>query len=185
MSETITRRRALEGIGMAGASLLLPRTTRTTGISRRRDADVQGRPIVIAGQPVELRLAAISATTLRFSVLPQKSDDAELNRDGALVDFSEQRHAITAGAPMKVGDLSVSISTSPLVVRILDTAGRQVQELSIDDQGVIHFLTGEAPLLGFGEGGAQFDRRGSADAMRNGQGATSFRRTAGACPCSG
>ena len=35
------------------------------------------------------------------------------------------------------------------------------------------FLLGDGPLLGFGEGGAQFDRRGAIDDMRSGQGARS------------
>src|SRR6185437_11000805 len=147
MHKRITRRRALEGIGVAGASLMLPRGTGTTG-SAWLDSDGQGQPIVIGGQPVALRLAAISDNTIRFSVLPQNSADAVLNRDGALVDVSEQRRTIAGGAPMRIGQLSVSISISPLVVRIADPGDRPVQEISVDDAGAVHFLIGDAPLLG-------------------------------------
>ncbi|MGH9742767.1 MAG: glycoside hydrolase family 31 protein, partial [Candidatus Acidiferrum sp.] len=46
-----------------------------------------------------------------------------------------------------------------------------IQQLSIDEEtGVVSFPTGNSPLLGLGEGGPQFDRRGSIDAMKNGQG---------------
>src|SRR6185437_16755943 len=181
MHKRITRRRALEGIGVAGASLMLPRGTGTTG-SAWLDSDGQGQPIVIGGQPVALRLAAISDNTIRFSVLPQNSADAVLNRDGALVDVSEQRRTIAGGAPMRIGQLSVSISISPLVVRIADPGDRPVQEISVDDAGAVHFLIGDAPLLGFGEGGAQFDRRGSVDAMRNGQGGYRLQTHGGRVP---
>ena len=169
MSEQITRRRALGDIGVTGASLLLPGITGTAK-SACLDTNAQGQPIVIAGQPVELRLGAISDNTIRFSVLPQNSSDAVLNSDGALVGFSSSAARVPSGAPLRIARLSVSISTSPLVVRVADAADRPVQEISIDDDGAVHFLVGDAPLLGFGEGGAQFDRRGSVDAMRNGQG---------------
>jgi len=181
MQKRITRRRALEGIGVAGASMMLPRVTAST-MSGWLDAEAQGQPIVIGGQPVELRLAAISDNTIRFSVVPQNTDDAALNRDGALVDLSEQRRTIASGAPISIGQLSVSISPSPLVVRIADAADRPVQEISVDDSGAVHFLIGDRPLLGFGEGGAQFDRRGSVDAMQNGQGGYRLQTHGGRVP---
>ena len=161
--------------------MMLPRVTAST-MSGWLDAEAQGQPIVIGGQPVELRLAAISDNTIRFSVVPQNTDDAALNRDGALVDLSEQRRTIASGAPISIGQLSVSISPSPLVVRIADAADRPVQEISVDDSGAVHFLIGDRPLLGFGEGGAQFDRRGSVDAMRNGQGGYRLQTHGGRVP---
>jgi hypothetical protein len=60
-----------------------------------------------------------------------------------------------------------------------------VQEIAVTNAGVLEFSTGNAPLLGFGEGGAQFDRRGAVDQMRNGQGGIACARTADACPSSG
>ena len=171
MTRPVTRRQALKGLGAAGAALVL-----------RIDSDAQGEPLSIAGQPVELRLASLSANTLRFSVLPKGGTDADLNRDGGLVQLAEQRRTIAPGAPVKVGQLSVSITTSPVVLKVSDGRDRAVQEISIDPQGVVEFLVGNAPLLGFGEGGAQFDRRGNVDAMRNGQGGYRLQTHGGRVP---
>jgi len=171
MTRPVTRRQALKGLGAAGAALVL-----------RIDTDAQGEPLSIAGQPVELRLASLSANTLRFSVLPKGGTDADLNRDGGLVQLAEQRRTIAPGAPIKLGQLSASITTSPVLLKVSDGRDRTVQEISIDPQGVVEFLVGNAPLLGFGEGGAQFDRRGNVDAMRNGQGGYRLQTHGGRVP---
>jgi alpha-glucosidase (family GH31 glycosyl hydrolase) len=160
----LSRRDAIKGLGAAGVAGLL-----------RIDADAQGQDLVVAGQPVELRIASISAHTVRVSILPRGASPDDLNKDGSLVAFAEQRRAIAAGAPVKLGQLSIAVTSAPLGVRVSDAAGRAVQALSITDAGVLEFLAGEAPLLGFGEGGQQFDRRGAVDAMRNGQGGYQLR----------
>ena len=173
MTRRLTRRQAIQGLGIAGAAMVL-----------RIDTNAQGEPLSIAGQPVELRVASVSATTVRLSILPRGGRDADLNPDGGLVDFAEQRRAIAAGAPMKLGQVSVSISTSalPIVMRVSDARDRAVQEISIDAQGGVEFLIGDAPLLAFGEGGPQFDRRGAVDEMRNGQGGYRLQTHGGRVP---
>src|SRR5215216_1998051 len=103
----------------------------------RIDSDAQGQPLIIAGQPVELRIASISPITLRVSVLAKGASDADLNRDGGLVPLAEQRRTISGAAPVKIGTLQVSVSESPLRVRIADTAGKAVQDLTVDDAGVL------------------------------------------------
>jgi alpha-glucosidase (family GH31 glycosyl hydrolase) len=164
----------MRGLGAAGAAMLL-----------RIDTDAQGQPLTIAGQAVELRVASISPVTVRISVLPKGAPDADLNRDSGLVPLTEQRRTITGTGPVKVGTLLVSVlppsargdgaAQSPLRVKVADAAGKTAQELTVDEAGVLEFLTGDAPLLGFGEGGPQFDRRGAVDAMRNGQGGYQLR----------
>ena len=57
-----------------------------------------------------------------------------------------------------------------------------MQELTVDEAGTLDFLIGDAPLLAFGEGGPQFDRRGAVDAMRNGQGGYQLRTHGGRVP---
>jgi alpha-glucosidase/alpha-D-xyloside xylohydrolase len=164
-----TRREALKGLGAASAAAWL-----------RIDAGAQGEPLAVGGTPVEVRLASLSASTVRISMVP-RDPPADVNRDGALTTFTELRAASGAGTHT-LGDLRASVSGSPVTVRVTDAAGRAVQDLSLDDSGVLQFLTGEGPLLGFGEGGAQFDRRGVVDAMHNGQGGYQLRTHGGRVP---
>jgi alpha-glucosidase (family GH31 glycosyl hydrolase) len=170
MSDQISRRDALKGLGAAGAALLF-----------RIDADALGQDLAVGGQAVELRVGAISPVTLRISVLPKSSQGASLNADGALAALTERPRTIAGTAPVKFGDLTVTPSTSPLGVRIADAKGTAVQDLRVDAEG-LHFTLGEAPVLGFGEGGPQFDRRGNVDAMRNGQGGYQLRTHGGRVP---
>ena len=99
-----------------------------------------------------LRIASISPITVRISVLPKGAPDADLNRDGGLVPLTEQRRPVAGAAAMKMGALSVTVTQAPLRVRVADAGGRTVQEIAIDDAGVLEFLVGDAPLLAFGEG---------------------------------
>src|SRR5262245_36962469 len=141
-----TRRDALRTLGAAGAGLLL-----------RVDADAQGKPLTIGGQSVELRLASISPNTIRFSIVPAGKTD--LNSDRALVPLTETRRAYAPGKPIRAGAMSVQVDLPPeggSRLRVMDAAGALVQEITVDAAGVVQFLTGDAPLLGFGEGGAQF-----------------------------
>ncbi len=65
----------------------------------------------------------------------------------------------------------VSVSRDPLVFAVSTSKGEIIQRILVDEQkGTVSFTTGNTPLLGLGEGGPQFDRRGSIDAMRSGQG---------------
>ena len=167
----ISRRQAVKVIGAAGAGLIL-----------RADLDAQGQDLVVAGQPVELRITAISPQTIRVSVLPRGAAVAVLNSDNALVELAEQRRAFVPGRALKAGDRSVTVSMAPLTISIADAGGRDVQKLVVPDAGGVEFVTGDAPLLGFGEGGPQFDRRGNVDAMRNGQGGYQLRTHGGRVP---
>jgi alpha-glucosidase (family GH31 glycosyl hydrolase) len=171
MTNRITRRQAIQGLGAAGAAMLL-----------RVDTDADGQALTVAGQPVELRLASISPTTIRICVLNRAAADVNLNADGGLVPFPEQRRQAAPSGPSRFGELSVSVAASPLGVRIEDATGKVVQDLRVDGDGTLRFSIGDAPLLGFGEGGAQFDRRGVVDAMRNGQGGYQLRTHGGRVP---
>ena len=156
----ITRREAIQGLGAAGAAMLL-----------RIDTDAQGQPLTIAGQPVELRIASISPITVRVSLLPKGAPDADLNRDGGLVPLTEQRRTIAGATPVKMGTLSITVSQSPLTVRVADAAGKTVQELTVDETGALEFLIGDAPLLGVRRRRAAIrsPRRRRRDAQRAGR----------------
>jgi alpha-glucosidase (family GH31 glycosyl hydrolase) len=72
---------------------------------------------------------------------------------------------------LKAGDLRVAISREPLAFAIRSASGEAIQQIKIEEEtGTVSFLTGDSPLLGLGEGGAQFNRRGSSDSMHSGQG---------------
>ena len=56
-----------------------------------------------------------------------------------------------------------------MTISVRDAKGKVVQELAIAEaDGTVTFRT-DAPVLGLGEGGKQFDRRGSHYPMLNGQ----------------
>jgi alpha-glucosidase/alpha-D-xyloside xylohydrolase len=82
-----------------------------------------------------------------------------------------------------MGAAQVKVATSPLTFTVETASGELVQRLTIDgDTGAVKFSTGSAPILGLGEGGPQFDRRGSTDRMRSGQGGYQLRSHGGRVP---
>ena len=87
---------------------------------------------------------------------------------------SADRHAAARRAraqTIKAGNLRLKFSRDPLTIVIATATEETVQTLTWDrESGALSFLTGNSPLLGLGEGGPQFDRRGSTDSMISGQG---------------
>ena len=165
------RRDALKTLGLtAGATLL------------RLDAGARGQAITIGGQRVTARVASISSHTLRIMVTPADGR-ANLNWDGALAELPLRERTVAPGARIRLGDLTLTSSSAPLEFRVADARGTAVQTVKLDaDTGAVHFTIGDAPVLGFGEGGAQFDRRGVVDQMRNGQGGYQLRTHGGRVP---
>src|SRR5207245_6016317 len=79
--------------------------------------------------------------------------------------------SLTSRQIVKSGNLRVKVSADPIAFTIESEKGATIQEMKLDKEtGVFSFTTGHAPLLGLGEGGPQFDRRGSTDRMVSGQG---------------
>ena len=84
---------------------------------------------------------------------------------------------------VKAGDLRVNIMADPLTFAISGADGAPIQQLKVDRaSGVVSFATGNSPLLGLGEGGQQFDRRGSVDTMKRGQGGYKLQTNGGRVP---
>ena len=163
----ITRRDALLALATSAGALLL-----------RTRVDAWQSPLTIAGRPVELSLWSISPDMIRITA---GATGAALNADGALTEFVERRVDGRA-RKLQAGNLTVAFDKSPLSMRISERGGA-AQNLHIDpDTGGVTFDCGRTPLLGFGEGGPQFDRRGSTDAMRNGQGGYQLRTHGGRVP---
>ncbi len=164
MKESISRRDALLGVG-AGA--LLSST----------QALAQEKALQIGGKPVELTVAPVTPQTVRITIQPiENGQPKPVPRDGALVkdDFGQPAlrvRAISGARSVKSGALTVQISAEPLTIKVAGQGGRAVQELKVDAAtGKVVFRTGDAPVLGLGQGGPQFDKRGNFDRMGSGQG---------------
>ncbi len=170
MSKQFDRRQVLRVVGATCAGFILPGTGFASegGLER-------------AEEDLEIRISSVSAHTLRLSIFSARSGGAVVASDGSLVreswdgpvtklsgEFME--HAV------KAGDLSVKVSASPLTFSIAGADGTAIQQLKVERaSGVVTFATGNSPLLGLGEGGPQFDRRGSVDTMKRGQGGYKLR----------
>jgi alpha-glucosidase/alpha-D-xyloside xylohydrolase len=167
-SSIFSRRSLVQGLG---AGLL------TAGAGRSADASLQ-----VAGKPVEIQLTAVSPVTFRLTVQPvQDGKLSPIPDDGTLLRTSFSAPAAkwrgTARAQtVKLGELRVAFTPDPLEFRIENSKGDLVQHVRIDrDTAVVSFTTGSAPILGMGEGGPQFDRRGNTDRMASGSGGYNLR----------
>ncbi len=149
----------------------------TTGGSRGADTGLQ-----IAGKDVEIQLTSVSAHTFRLTVQPiQDGRLADIADDGTLLDtaFGSPAAKFRGSArsqTVKLGELRVAFTPDPLAFDIATAKGEKVQHIQIDRQtAVVSFATGAAPILGLGEGGPQFDRRGNTERMMSGSGGYNLR----------
>ncbi|HZM88916.1 MAG TPA: TIM-barrel domain-containing protein [Blastocatellia bacterium] len=177
----LSRRDVVRGFGLAGAGLL----------STRLVPAGDQRPIRIGDRSVEIAIREVSRFTVRISIVPLEGGRPKpIETDGSLVQqFLPPPRArfsnISKGETIRVGDMLLNLTFDPLVIAIetKDKPSRRVQELRIDQHsGSMSFLPGDKPLLGLGEGGPQFDRRGSVDQMRSGQGGYRLRTHGGRVP---
>jgi alpha-glucosidase/alpha-D-xyloside xylohydrolase len=176
MSMLTSRRTILKSLGITS---LLPARLRAAEDGRLR----------IAGKVVELSLTPIGQSIIRISVAPiEEGRPQPIPADGSLVrlDWGSPVLRLTSLAePRQIacGGSRVTVSGSPLTIRIEEEDGRLVQRLRVDAQSAsFAFEPGDGPVLGLGEGGPQFDRRGSADRMRSGQGGYRLRTHGGRVP---
>jgi len=178
-SSSISRREAIKHIGAAGAAVLL-----TSGVIRGRDED-----ILIAGKAVEIVVSELSPSTVRISVLPLADGrTVSIPVDGALVREGEGRPISIARSrerfkTVRAGNLSVRFAPDPPTLHLETRDGKPVQRLTLDAAAPgMSFLLPKGPLLGLGQGGPQFDRKGTTDRMRNGQGGHELRTHGGRAP---
>src|SRR5205814_2636824 len=110
--------------------------------------------------------------TVRIALAPL--DEKGVPRSGApstaLVELKPQvklrRRELAGPEEVASGALRVRVKLDPVTVTVTGPAGKVVQELTVADDGSMTFRT-PAPVLGLGEGGPQFDRRGHLYPMRN------------------
>jgi alpha-glucosidase (family GH31 glycosyl hydrolase) len=167
MASPLSRRDAIKQIGAAGAALALG-----PHIIRGAAAD-----IMVAGQPVEIEIASVSPVTVRVTVQPILNGAAvSVPVTGELVEAAQGRviahsRIATTLTSVHAGELTVKFTDSPPTLAIANAKGDMIQRLTLDAAAPgMSFLLGNGPLLGLGEGGPQFDRKGSADKMIIGQG---------------
>jgi alpha-glucosidase (family GH31 glycosyl hydrolase) len=129
----------------------------------------------IPSSPIEVQITAVSSHTFRLSVAPlQGGAVGAIPVDGSLVQESwgEPVVRLHAGTDqsIQVGNANLRVSFHPLSIVIANIRGEAIQQLGWDQStGSLSFSSGNSPLLGLGEGGPQFDRRGSVDLTQNGQ----------------
>ena len=193
MTKSISRRHLLKGIGSAGAGALL--SPPAIGAIAGAAEVVSGRdPRSIVSQAatakvIDVEIGQVSEQTVRITVAPIENGKVRpVAYDGALVredvakPIAVGRSTGDAGA-FRSGRLSIKLSFDPLTVQVDTIEGRPVQLLRIDAAtGSMSFQLGDKPVLGLGEGGPQFDRRGAVDRMRSGQGGYRLRTHGGRVP---
>jgi len=173
MPNSLSRRHVLKQLGALAVAGSIPRG--------------QAQSITVAGKPAEIVVSSVSPSTVRITVFPSGGLSA-VPDDGALVSAAAgkalgRRRAPESLAPIRAGDLTVRFTAEPLVIHVDTAAGQPVQRLTLDRAAsTISFLMGKGPLLGLGEGGPQFDRKGSVDQGRNGQGGYQLRTHGGRVP---
>jgi len=168
MPDSVSRREALKQLGALGAGVV---------IGPRQFLRGAAKEIVIAGQPVEISVASLSPTTARITLQPVHNGAADsLPVTGELVAEKvgrtiTQSRAASSLSRVRAGDLVVKFTDAPPTLTVETRSGAVVQRLVFDAASPgMSFLLGDSPLLGLGEGGPQFDRKGSADRMIIGQG---------------
>jgi alpha-glucosidase (family GH31 glycosyl hydrolase) len=160
------RREILKQMALASTAILLPgeqSPVRAVAPNAHRDFEIQ--------------ITSLSAYTVRLSVVPIASGrPMTIPTNGSLVHTAWGPPVVTLrgevrAQTVKCGKLSVSISPDPLTFTFTNAKDEMVQRLTVDQTiGAVSFASGDSPVLGLGEGGPQFDRRGSIDPMISGQG---------------
>jgi len=163
LHDSLTRRAALKGMLSAG----------TLALARPAAAMLPDSP----ADPLEISLFAVSPRTVRITVQPLRNGEpVPLPADGALVDASPKSpiarlRNFSGTRTIQCGRQRVTVAGDPLSFRVEGAGGKLAQHLTLDPaSSELRFDTGNGLLLGLGQGGPQFDRRGSADRMISGQG---------------
>src|SRR5450432_254205 len=172
MNKRITRRAALKSVATAGAGAIL-----TPGLAIPQDGYIR-----VAGRPVEIALTPATAQTVRITVQAiENGQPLPIPSDGVLVkenwgEPAARFRTLFGSRNVKCGNLRVKLLADPLTIRVEAKGGDLLQELKLDaTTGSISFPVGDSPVLGLGQGGPQFDRRGQVDRMRSGQGGYQLR----------
>jgi alpha-glucosidase (family GH31 glycosyl hydrolase) len=174
MSPRWNRRDVLKGLLASSSAVFIP---------RQANAAAQ-----LSELRLEVQITPVSPCTLRLSILPVTNGTVgEISTDGSLVkkDWGTPIAKFQAGPTRTIsaGDLRLKISFQPVSIEVANLKGDVIQQLAWEQNaGILSFLNGSSPLFGLGEGGPQFDRRGSTDSMVSGQGGYKLETHGGRVP---
>ena len=198
----LSRRDLLKRVGAAGAGALATPAFAPESVDVLAPEPQSPAPsISLTGRDVEVIVTSVSDVTARVTVVPVS---AERSLDIAAPAFSVDGSLVSRTWPAPVARIAalaerrtipaghLHVVVTPREVRQSDVTafGIQVQAdnrppfaLRVDERtGAVMFSLGGGAILGLGEGGPQFDRRGSADRMRSGQGGYHLRTHGGRVP---
>ena len=161
----VTRREVLAGLCASSAQMLFARRL-LASVPKSPAADQDTAP---AGA-LDLMLSALSPGTLRISIAPANA--AVRSTELGVMDRPESSPLVPFGRShaqaVRWGRYNVHVSDSPLCISV-EEGGKLRQEIRFDlDSTNVHFPL-DGPVFGLGEGVHPFDRRGTRDAMLNGQ----------------
>ncbi len=163
-------------------------------MNRRRALKTLGGTVLLpaaraAEDTFEIRVVPVSPYTVRITMSRIRDGrPLPVPDDGALAKASWPAAAATLTSSSRAqtvrhADMTLHFAPEPPAFRVTNSRGQEIQNLRIDPAtGALSFHTGGSPLLGLGEGGPQFDRRGSQDRMRSGQGGYQLRTHGGRVP---
>jgi alpha-glucosidase (family GH31 glycosyl hydrolase) len=165
ISPSPTRRRALKAMLAASAAMIVPPPLRA-----------KQALLEVLGRAVEIQITAISQNCFCLAIVPIEEaktpfvpDDDSLVRRQWGQPLTRLRGQV-GEQEIENNGLRIRVVPFPLSFTISSSSGRMLQQLELDrETGALSFLTGAGPILGLGEGGPQFDRRGSIDRMHSGQ----------------
>ena len=171
MNSEWNRRDVLRGLAAVSTAMLVPRAAATSA----------------SNSSTEIHATALSDHTLRLTFFGAGNGASQVRTDGSLVkdDWGSPTplQEGTSAREVTVGVFRLAISSHPLRMSVSKPNGEIIQQFEWDaDTSALSFLTGTKPLYGLGEGGPQFDRRGSTDAMRSGQGGYKLHTHGGRVP---
>ena len=133
--------------------------------------------LFVDGLPMEIKISEVSGQTLRIELAPlDKSGVPQVALPSpVLADFPAKEkfraQQLAGEKKIRIGNFRVTLQPQPLVVAVRRADGSLVQELTFSEStgtNLISFRT-DSPVLGLGEGGDQFDRRGNNFPLINGQ----------------
>jgi alpha-glucosidase/alpha-D-xyloside xylohydrolase len=134
--------------------------------------------LIAAPTGLAVQIEPVSANTFRLTIGGNPQDDGTLVQQSWGAPIS-----VTGAQTVKAGGVVIKAAANPAAFAIETVKGEAILQLKVDaDTGVLSFPTGSAPLLGLGEGGPQFDRRGNAVTGRSGQGGYQLRNFGGRVP---